>query len=107
MAFVSDTLLIVIHPLKSKPLDIMKKIEIYTTNTCPFCFAAKDLLAKKDLDFTEVDLSGDAAGRAALKERLNGLTSVPQIFIGDTHIGGCDDLYALENSGELNTLLGE
>ena len=85
----------------------MKNIEIYTTNTCPFCFAAKDLLTKKNLVFTEVDLSGDAPGRAALKDRLNGLTSVPQIFIGEAHIGGCDDLYTLENTGGLDTLLAE
>lgn len=85
----------------------MKKIEIYTTNTCPFCFAAKELLTKKNLTFTEVDLSGDVPGRAALKDRLNGLTSVPQIFIGKAHIGGCDDLYALENTGELDKLLYE
>ena len=85
----------------------MKKIEIYTTNTCPFCFAAKDLLTKKNLPFTEVDLSGDAPGRAALTDRVNGLTSVPQIFIGKAHIGGCDDLYALENTGELDKLLYE
>jgi len=85
----------------------MKKIEIYTTNTCPFCFAAKDLLTKKNLTFTEVDLSGDVPGRAALKDRLNGLTSVPQIFIGEAHIGGCDDLYELENTGELDILLSK
>ena len=85
----------------------MKKIEIYTTNTCPFCFAAKDLLTKKNLALTEVDLSGDAPGRAALNDRLNGLTTVPQIFIGEAHIGGCDDLYELENTGELDILLSE
>ena len=84
----------------------MKKIEIYTTNTCPFCFAAKDLLTKKNLAFTEVDLSGDAPGRAALKDRLNGLTSVPQIFIGEVHVGAFDDLVQLEKSGELDVLLG-
>ena len=85
----------------------MKKIEIYTTNKCPFCFAAKDLLTKKNLPFTEVDFSGDAPGRAALKDRVNGLTSVPQIFIGEAHIGGCDDLYELENTGELDILLSK
>ena len=64
-------------------------------------------MTKKNLTFTEVDLSGDVPGRAALKDRLNGLTSVPQIFIGEAHIGGCDDLYELENTGELDILLSE
>lgn len=83
----------------------MKPVKIYTTQTCPFCFAAKNLLAKKKCQFEEIDLSGDAAGRAALKEQLNGLGTVPQIFVGDTHIGGCDDLYRLESTGQLDELM--
>ena len=73
----------------------------------PLLFCSKRPFDQENLAFTEVDLSGDAPGRAALKDRLNGLTSVPQIFIGEAHIGGCDDLYALENTGELDTLLSE
>lgn len=85
----------------------MKKIEIYTTNTCPFCFSAKDLLNKKNLAFHEVDLSGDTEGRAKLRDKLNGVTSVPQIFIEGQHIGGCDELYAIESTGELDKLVSE
>ena len=85
----------------------MKKIEIYTTNTCPFCFSAKDLLNKKNLVFHEVDLSGDTEGRAKLRDKLNGVTSVPQIFIEGQHVGGCDELYAIESTGELDKLVSE
>jgi len=79
-------------------------IEIYTTPTCPFCHAAKDLLHAKSVLFEEIVVI-DPHKRAAMSARVDGRTSVPQIFINGTHIGGCDDLYMLEESGKLNTLL--
>jgi len=71
------------------------KVEIYTWSSCPFCIRAKALLKKKGVDFTEAKMS----------DRANGRTSVPQIFINDQHIGGCDDIYALDRSGGLAPLL--
>ncbi|KAF2991353.1 glutaredoxin 3 [Methylocystis sp. MJC1] len=83
----------------------MARIEIYTTPTCPYCIAAKRLLTQKGAAFEEISVAGDPAGRRAMSERANGRTSVPQIFIGDKHIGGCDDLYALDSEGGLDPLL--
>jgi glutaredoxin 3 len=83
----------------------MAKIEIYTTNTCPYCHAAKELLNQKAASFTEISVVGDAKLRSAMQGRAGGCTSVPQIFIDGTHIGGCDDLYALEEKGALDRLL--
>ena len=83
----------------------MAKIEIYTTLTCPFCHAAKDLLAKKQADYTEINLDKEPQARDKMVTRANGGRTVPQIFIDDTHIGGCDDLYALDAKGALDTLL--
>jgi len=80
-------------------------VEIYTTDVCPFCFRAKKLLDKKGAAYTEIDVGGDPQKRAAMKERANGSHTVPQIFIGDRHIGGCDDLFELEYGGELDALL--
>jgi glutaredoxin 3 len=82
------------------------KIEIYTTQTCPFCHAAKDLLQAKAVAFDEIDVV-DPAMRAAMSARADGRTSVPQIFINGTHIGGCDDLYMLEETGKLGALLAD
>ena len=79
-------------------------IEIYTRPTCPFCLAAKDLLRAKSVPFEEIVVI-DPDKRAAMSARVDGLTSVPQIFVNGTHIGGCDDLYMLEQTGELNVLL--
>ena len=79
-------------------------IEIYTTPTCPFCHAAKDLLRAKSVSFEEIVVI-DPDKRAAMSARVDGRTSVPQIFINGTHIGGCDDLYTLEETGKLNALL--
>ena len=79
-------------------------IEIYTTPTCPFCHAAKDLLRAKSAVFEEIVVV-DPDKRAAMSALVDGRTSVPQIFINDTHIGGCDDLYMLEKTGKLNALL--
>ena len=79
-------------------------IEIYTTPTCPFCHAAKDLLRAKAISFEEIVVI-DPDKRAAMSARVDGRTSVPQIFINGSYIGGCDDLYKLEETGKLNALL--
>jgi len=80
-------------------------VEIYTWSTCPFCIRAKALLNKKGVDFTEYCIDGNEAERAQMAERSNGRRSLPQIFINDHHIGGCDDLYALNAQGKLDALL--
>jgi glutaredoxin 3 len=82
----------------------MKPIEIYTTQTCPYCIAAKALLKKKGAAYTEIDVGADPAIRAAMTERA-GRRSVPQIFIGGTHVGGCDDLHGLDHDGKLDAML--
>lgn len=81
------------------------KIEIYTWRSCPFCIRAKQLLAKKGVDFTEYSIDGDEAARKQMAQRANGRRSVPQIFINDCHIGGCDDIYDLDFQGKLDPLL--
>jgi glutaredoxin 3 len=83
----------------------MPLIEIYTTRYCPYCQAAKALLKRKGAAFTEIDVSGDRELREAMIERANGMMTVPQIFIGETHVGGCDELHALEEAGKLDPLL--
>ena len=83
----------------------MPPVEIYTTPFCPYCHDAKALLKKKNVAYTEIDVSRDRALRARMTERANGRTTVPQIFIGATHVGGCDDLYALDGEGKLDPLL--
>lgn len=83
----------------------MPKVEIYTTNACPYCFAAKSLLAKKNVKFTEIDVGGDDKLRASMMQRTGGRRSVPQIFVGATHVGGSDDLHALDKAGGLDKLL--
>jgi glutaredoxin 3 len=80
-------------------------VEIYTTPFCPYCLAAKDLLTRKGVSFTEINVMGDAARRAEMVKRARGGQTVPQIFIGQTHVGGCDDLYELEDTGKLDPLL--
>lgn len=85
----------------------MPKIEIYTTNTCGFCAMAKSLLTKKGAKFDEIDVSYDAALRDRMMARTGGRRSVPQIFIGEKHVGGFDDLHALEAKGELDPLLAQ
>ncbi|WP_421762397.1 glutaredoxin 3 [Devosia sp.] len=82
----------------------MKKVEIYTTQWCPYCTAAKALLEDKGVDFEEVDADSPEV-RMAMVQRANGRRTVPQIFIGDTHVGGYDDLSALERRGALDPLL--
>jgi glutaredoxin 3 len=81
------------------------KVEIYTWSSCPFCIRAKALLDKKGVDYIEYCIDGDEAARAQMAKRANGGRSVPQIFINDRHIGGCDDTYALEAQGKLDSLL--
>lgn len=83
----------------------MHRIEIYTTPYCPYCVRAKVLLERKGVDFTETDVSQDYDLRTAMTRRSGGRQTVPQIFIDDRHIGGCDDLYALDGRGELDPLL--
>lgn len=83
----------------------MANVEIYTTPTCPFCLAAKRLLDSKGVAFREIDVSKDPADREAMTQRANGKRSVPQIFIGDRHVGGSDDLHELDRNGELDPLL--
>ena len=83
----------------------MPAIEIYTTRYCPYCTAAKALLKRKGAAYTEIDLSNDWQRRDEMIERANGGMTVPQIFIGATHVGGCDELHALERAGKLDALL--
>jgi glutaredoxin 3 len=83
----------------------MPPVEIYTTPFCPYCHDAKALLKKKNVTFTEIDVSRDRELRSKMMARANGRTTVPQIFIGATHVGGCDDLYALDDAGGLDPLL--
>lgn len=82
----------------------MTDIVIYTTQVCPYCVRAKQLFQRKGLAYREIDVSFDQAERMALVARTKQRT-VPQIFINDQHIGGCDDLYALERNGQLDALL--
>jgi glutaredoxin 3 len=83
----------------------MTDVTIYTTPFCPYCAKAKGLLTRKNVKFKEIDVSGDDMERAAMRQRASGRNSVPQIFIGATHVGGCDDIHALEAQGKLDTLL--
>jgi len=83
----------------------MKKVILYTTRYCPFCTRAKTLLQRKNIAFTEVDLSEDDQKRDEIASQT-GWTTVPMIFIDEEFIGGCDDLYELEGSGELDKKLG-
>jgi glutaredoxin 3 len=83
----------------------MAAVEIYTTRYCPYCHSAKDLLNRKGVSFTEIDVSGNSALRQQMVARANGGYTVPQIFIGPTHVGGCDELYALDEAGALDPLL--
>jgi glutaredoxin 3 len=84
----------------------MPDIEIYTQPWCPFCERAVHILTTKGVEFREIDAPGGSAARAEARERSGGRTSAPQIFIDGQHIGGCDDLVALDRAGKLDTLLG-
>ena len=83
----------------------MAPVEIYTTRWCPYCLMAKALLRRKGVNYTEIDLSGHRERRSEMIQRANGRTTVPQIFVGPVHVGGSDDLHALERAGKLNALL--
>jgi glutaredoxin 3 len=83
----------------------MPPITIYTKGWCPYCSAAKRLLEEKGAAFTEVDIEAKPEKRADMIQRAGGRTTVPQIFIGERHVGGCDDLYALDDRGELDRAL--
>ncbi len=83
----------------------MADIDIYTIRYCPYCQDAKELLSRKGVVFHEIDASGDRDIRKQMIERANGRSTFPQIFIGATHVGGCDDLYALDEAGKLDPLL--
>jgi len=83
----------------------MAKIEIFTTKVCPYCMRAKALFKRKGVSFSEIDVSVDDAMMEKMVERSGGRQTVPQIFIDDKHIGGCDDLYALDSKGGLDPLL--
>jgi glutaredoxin 3 len=83
----------------------MPPIVIYTKSTCPYCHAAKDLLRKKNAPFEEISVDGDRAAQAAMAAKANGRGTVPQIFVGERHVGGCDDIHALDAAGKLDPLL--
>lgn len=83
----------------------MKPVEIYTSPLCGFCHAAKRLLSQKGVTFSEIDVLANPARKPEMIQRANGGRTVPQIFIGTTHVGGCDDLFALEKAGKLDALL--
>jgi glutaredoxin 3 len=85
----------------------MAGVDIYTIRFCPYCADAKDLLSRKGVDFHEIDASGNRDIRKEMIERSHGHSTFPQIFVGVTHVGGCDDLYALEEAGKLDPLLAE
>ncbi|MBD2103215.1 glutaredoxin 3 [Leptolyngbya sp. FACHB-261] len=81
------------------------RIEIYTWQACPFCVRAKRLLDSKGVDYIEYSIDGDEEARFKMSQRSNGKRSVPQIFIDDQHVGGCDDIHALDRMGKLDPLL--
>ena len=83
----------------------MAPVKLYTTPFCPYCVSAKDLLRRKGVEFIEINVAGAPDLRAEMVKRANGCTTVPQIFIGPTHVGGCDDLYELDETGKLDPLL--
>ncbi len=83
----------------------MQPVTIYATRFCGFCHAAKRLLKSKNIEFEEIDVGREPARRQEMMARANGGHTVPQIFIGEAHIGGCDDLFALERGGKLDAML--
>ena len=85
----------------------MAKIDIYTVQYCPYCQDAKELLSRKGVSYHEIDVTGKRDVRKEMIQRAKGRSTYPQIFIGATHIGGCDDLYALEEAGRLDSLLAQ
>ena len=97
-----------LNPLLNRhPERVKANVEIYTWATCPFCIRAKMLLWWKGVNFTEYKIDGDEAARNRMAERANGRRSVPQIFVNDQHIGGCDDIYELDSQNQLDSLLAQ
>lgn len=84
----------------------MPEIIVYTKDYCPYCHAAKDLLRKKGAAFTEIDIQKHPERRAEMIQKAGGRSTVPQIFIGGRHVGGCDDIHALDGAGKLDPMLG-
>jgi len=84
---------------------MMAKIEIYSGDYCPYCMRAKALLKQRELEFVEYNVQQEPEKRVEMAERAPGVRTIPQIFINDRHVGGCDDLYALDKKGELNKWL--
>lgn len=93
--------------LNRHPERVKANVEIYTWMTCPFCIRAKLLLWWKGVDFTEYKIDGNETARNNMAQRANGKRTVPQIFVNDSHLGGCDDLYDLDAKGELDSLLAQ
>jgi glutaredoxin 3 len=91
--------------LESLETPPVPSVTIYTKSWCPYCQAAKELLTQKGVAFDEIEITGKAEQRDEMVKRAGGATTVPQIFIGDTHVGGCDDLYRLDSDGRLDPLL--
>jgi glutaredoxin 3 len=85
----------------------MSKVDIYTKGHCPYCHRAKALLTKKDISFNEIEIDIMPELRSTMIERAKGKSTVPQIFIKDNHVGGCDDLFALEAKNQLDSLLAD
>ena len=83
----------------------MTSVEIYTRKYCSYCHYAKELLSRKGVNFREIDVTGSQEMRDVMMARVGGQSTLPQIFIGATHVGGCDELYALEDAGKLDPLL--
>ena len=97
-----------LNPLLGRhPEQIKANVEIYTWQTCPFCIRAKFLLWWKGVNYQEYKIDGNAEARNKMAERANGRRTVPQIFINDRHIGGCDELHELNNKGQLESLLAQ
>ena len=91
--------------LGRQPKNYQANVEIYTWQTCPFCIRAKMLLGWKGVKYTEYKIDGDDSARNRMAERAHGKRSVPQIFINNEHVGGCDELYALDKGNDLDGLL--
>lgn len=85
----------------------MKPVDIYLTQWCPFCTRARMLLEQKGVNYNAIDVDAEPGQRQQMLQRSGGARTVPQIFIGKTHVGGCDDLFALERQGKLDTLLAD
>ena len=97
-----------INPLIGRnPEKVKAKVEIYTWQTCPYCIRAKLLLWWKGVNYTEYKIDGDETARKQMADQANGRRSVPQIFINNQHIGGCDDIHELDGKGQLDPLLAQ